>query len=340
MHHSKVWLTAHVLLLSATLGWTARRAQNSIIDCVADTARGIYLVTTQPGAPASRAVRTTLGTFTAPGPISLREPGRHLVVDERGAELALSVTDLPVLSLLVGEAIPDEPKVPARLTFLEPGARPRALVLGIELRGDSTLYKPKRSYDLELWRSADGEENLKVRLAGLRTDNDWVLDALYNEPLRVRSFAAFALWSAIASVPHHAAAPLAQPGPRTEPIELFVNGDYRGIYGLVEPIDRKQLRLRQEDDPKGTGSLFMSADYTPTTALKRALPFDNASDEWAGFEWKYPRDGIDWQPLHGFASDVSILVGPHSLTASSVPSSRRIWSTTTCSSASCSQPIT
>src|SRR5688572_14567972 len=62
-----------------------------------------------------------------------------------GAAPAPSTAALPVLRIDAARAIPDEPKVRARLRM--PGYRGR---IGIERRGQSSQMFPKKSYALEL----------------------------------------------------------------------------------------------------------------------------------------------------------------------------------------------
>src|SRR5687768_944094 len=87
--------------------------------------------------------------------------------------------ELPVVRIDAARAIPDEPKVDARLRM--PGYRGR---IAIERRGQSSQQFPKKSYAVELGRDA--------ALLGMPEDDDWVLYAPYNDKTLMRNVVAYA----------------------------------------------------------------------------------------------------------------------------------------------------
>ena len=70
----------------------------------------------------------------------------------------------------------------------------------------------------------------------MRSDNKWILNALYSDTSKIREMMAVGLWNEIS--------PELQ-GTRIKYVEVFVNGFYRGIYGLMEPIDKKTAGLKR-----------------------------------------------------------------------------------------------
>ncbi|WP_366841162.1 CotH kinase family protein [Lacinutrix sp.] len=46
----------------------------------------------------------------------------------------------------------------------------------------------KKSFDLEFWADLVSKEKKDIKFKGMRSDDDWILDAMYNEPLRLRSY--------------------------------------------------------------------------------------------------------------------------------------------------------
>jgi hypothetical protein len=123
---------------------------------------------------------------------------------------------LPVVRIGTPRAVPDGPKLPARMAM--PGYRGR---VGIETRGHSSQRFPKRSYAIEL-RDARGEDR-KVALLGMPADGDWVLYAPYNDKTLMRNVVAY-----------ETAAAFGRYAPRTRFVELRLNGRYRGVYVLTE----------------------------------------------------------------------------------------------------------
>jgi hypothetical protein len=102
--------------------------------------------------------------------------------------------------------------------------------IGIEIRGHSTSGFPKKPYNFET-RDSLGE-NLNVSLFGWPEENDWVLRASYIDHTFIRNALAGYMsrlngwWAS-----------------RTRLVELFLNGEYQGIYILMEKIKRDKGRL-------------------------------------------------------------------------------------------------
>ena len=101
---------------------------------------------------------------------------------------------------------------------------------GVEIRGFTSAGFPKKSFTVET-RYADGSNN-NVKLLGLPTENDWVFNGPYPDKSLMRNALAYILgnqtgrWS-----------------PRTRHFELFINGEYNGVYMLIEKIKRDKNRL-------------------------------------------------------------------------------------------------
>ena len=66
--------------------------------------------------------------------------------------------------------------------------------IGIEIRGGFSQTYPKKTYDIEFWNDPSGNETIDVQFGDLREDDDWILDAMYNEPLRINSYISHKLW--------------------------------------------------------------------------------------------------------------------------------------------------
>jgi len=101
---------------------------------------------------------------------------------------------------------------------------------GIEYRGSSSSMFPKRGYSFELWKS----ENIDTAFAllGMPEESDWVLHGPYSDKTLMRNFMAYKLFH---SMGYYA--------PRTEFCEMFLNGQYQGVYVLVEKIKRDKNRV-------------------------------------------------------------------------------------------------
>ena len=109
------------------------------------------------------------------------------------------------------------------------------------LRGDSSSSFEKKSYSLGLL-DARGE-NLDASLLGMRSDNSWKLKNMVADTSKVREKTACQIWEMF----DQSNSSVSQPGPRMEYLELLVDNDYVGLFGLVEPVDEKKLGLDKND---------------------------------------------------------------------------------------------
>ncbi len=109
------------------------------------------------------------------------------------------------------------------------------------LRGDSSSSFDKKSYSLSLL-DARGEK-LNVSLLGMRSDNSWKLKGMVADTKKIREKTACQIWEQFAASNDE----VNESGPRMEYLELIVDNDYVGLYGLMEPVDSKKLELDNND---------------------------------------------------------------------------------------------
>ena len=136
--------------------------------------------------------------------------------------------------------IPDEPKIDATMRIVYHGVGQTHRLdepandydgrIGIETRGSSSQSWPKKQYAVET-RDDDGA-NLNVSLMGLPPENDWILNAPFIDRSMLRNVLAYDLFRRMG---HYAG--------RTRYCELFLNGEYRGVYILMEKIKRDKNRV-------------------------------------------------------------------------------------------------
>lgn len=139
-----------------------------------------------------------------------------------------------------GLSIRDEPKRNAHLGIIFNGAGIKNRTddayteydgyIGIELRGNSTSGFPKKPYNFET-RDSLGE-NLNISLLGMPKENDWVLRASYLDHTFIRN-----------GLANYMARETGYWASRTKHVEVILNGDYQGIYLLMEDIKRDKNRV-------------------------------------------------------------------------------------------------
>lgn len=170
-----------------------------------------------------------------------------------------SSSNLPLVIINTpnNQNIPDEPKLQASMKIIDNGLGninhltdfPNAYnkLIGIEQRGSSSGGFPQKSYGFET-RNTDGSI-LDTIILGMPIEHDWILYAPYNDKTCLRNNITYDLSSKMG---HYAA--------KSKLCELVVNGQYQGIYYLMEKIKRDQNRVD----------------------IAKLLPTDNSGDELTG----------------------------------------------------------
>ena len=208
---------------------------------------------------------------------------------------SITFTWLPIVELFgefkksytYGDVIVNEPDS----AYAEP------LLAKVKTRGIATNVsgKHKRNYRIKFVNEEDSTKE-NHRFFGLRNDNCWILDAGQMDFLRVRNRVSTDLWLDMARRPWYSdTLPNARNGSRGQMVEVMLNGEYRGIYNMCEPIDRKQMKLKRYDEEAREfhGELWMA--YTWTRTVSMSAPAKRSGKvTWDGFELKYP----DYDEIH------------------------------------------
>ena len=213
-------------------------------------------------------------------------------------------TALPLLQIDAPNGIVNEPKRISTIHYAD-SSKTFTSDAGIELRGSSSLFFPKKTYDINFYTDPSGQKNKDVQLGNLRMDDDWILDGLYNEPIRLRSHLALSLWREIYTSTYLDKESKAKSGASTAFCELFVNGNYKGIYLITEQVDRKLLKLVKEDSTGVRGELFQGSAYHGAVTFDSIPPKKNYLRRWGGFDIEYPYpNNRPWDNIYPFAETV------------------------------------
>lgn len=207
-----------------------------------------------------------------------------------------------------------------RVTDADIAGYDSTFIAAYKYRGATAQGFSKKAYAIKLRDKAG--ESVDRSFFGLRSDNNWILDAMAVDPACMRNRVATDLWNDFATPPYYfSEEPKALTGTRGKFVEVLLNGHYYGIYCMTEKVDRKQLKLKKyksaEDSKTGEeqirGLLYKSTDWTyevfmghnqdseyfPGTApssYKNTL----GTESWQGYELKYPdyeEEAVDWKPL-------------------------------------------
>lgn len=236
--------------------------------------------------------------------VQIIEKGVEYNVSKNSEMYKLYFSELPVIKINTNYTIVDDPRVYALFKLYENNGNYLQSNIGVEYRGEFSQTLPKKSLSLRFWNDTLGNEKRDVSLIGLREDNKYNLQAMYNEPLRIRSEVSNELWRQIHQPYYLNEESGAINGIRAKYVDLFINNEYRGVYALSEPVDRKQLKLKKHNG-NIRGELY-KADYWFSPVLFDSVPtFINGSTYWGGFEHQYP-DEIEpyWNNFHSFVNFV------------------------------------
>ncbi|NLF43378.1 MAG: hypothetical protein GX587_11840, partial [Bacteroidales bacterium] len=221
---------------------------------------------------------------------------------ETHEQYTMYFTQLPIISIQSDYEIMDEPSVLASFKMVDNEQNVFNSFIGIQYRGGWSQTYPKKSYEIELWVDATGNQNYDYSLLGMFSDDKWNINAMYNEPLKIRSKTSNEIWKKINKLHYQAQEPEACNGIQMEYVEVFVNNNYKGIYYLGEKINRKHLGLKKYNGSI-RGELYKGSDWG-TTTFSSLPPYQNSSIEWGGFEYKYPDEEVNWSNLYSFADFV------------------------------------
>ena len=174
---------------------------------------------------------------------------------------------LPIVVLDTdGVNIPDEPKIDAMMGIIYNGPGQVNQItdpfnefngqIAIEKRGSSSNSFPQKSYGIET-RGPDSV-NYNVSLFDWPSDNDWILYAPYTDKALMRNVLTYKLGNE-----------LGRWAPRTQFCEVVLNGNYIGVYVLMERIKTNPGRVHIDPlvysdtlDNHLTGGYIVKVDKT------------------------------------------------------------------------------
>lgn len=202
-------------------------------------------------------------------------------------------------------------------------ARPDTVITAkYKIRGASSSGKRKKSYAIKLY-DASGN-SFDYSFFGLRSDNNWILDAMYIDGACMRNRVATDLWNDFSVRPYYAAKEKkALTGTRGHFVEVFMDGTYHGLYCMTEKLDRKQLKLKkyQAADPTVAGStgkvrglLYKTSSWDYAVHMghnsgNKYYPGTSPSgysntlghETWYSYELKYPNyaeEAVEFGPMY------------------------------------------
>ncbi|MBN1465314.1 CotH kinase family protein [candidate division KSB1 bacterium] len=164
-----------------------------------------------------------------------------LVGHAQNQEIDFSSSNLAILIIDThGEEIIDQRRIPADLQIIHNGSGKRNYLtdstfhydgeIGIELRGSTSQEWPKKPYRFETHDSLGGDQN--VSLLGMPAENDWILHNPWSDKTLMRNILTYKI-----------ANDMGRYASRTRLCEVWLNGQYTGVYVLMEKLKRDKNRV-------------------------------------------------------------------------------------------------
>lgn len=148
------------------------------------------------------------------------QPALDLYKDTQVAAIYLTLPP-DSLQVMLDELIKDR-YIPAFFVYESSTRRDTVPMVGLRLRGNTSLYAAKKSFKISFNAFVDGQTYQEVRKINLRGQ--------HNDPSLIREKLFF-----------EAAAKIGLPTPRASFVKLYINNVYRGLYTNLEEIDKAWL---------------------------------------------------------------------------------------------------
>lgn len=237
-----------VVVVHSTSGDEPRRCRIELLLPASATTGAIAIPASCAGEPVTDAA--LLVRVVGEGGAAASSLHRIEILDPPPSRFLPAQMDLPVVRIHTAGSVPVESKddyVDARLTIDPNGAVLAGAYEGdvqIRGRGNSTWSMPKKPFRLKL-RASSG-------LLGMPANRDWVLLANYSDKSMLRTRTAFELGRQLGMAWT----------PATEFVEVFLNGEYLGLYQLGQHIEVSADRVDIEElGPDDTDADALTGGY-------------------------------------------------------------------------------
>ncbi len=213
-------------------------------------------------------------------------------------------SNLPILVINSGGVvIPNADKIPAKLQIVKsdvngnysydisnpPTSFDVETDIGIEIRGNSSIFWDKKAWGVEIRVSPTGDSK-DLALLGMAAESDWVLNASYGDKSFMRD-----------ALAHEMYRKTGRYSPRSKYVELFVKQDgamtYVGVYMLMEKIKKADARINvkklsetDSDPAKITGGYILQIGEDEDVKWSSTFPpSDSPTKPSPIFHVEYPK---------------------------------------------------
>lgn len=221
------------------------------------------------------------------GPVKLDEAYQvRIVLNDFESLYQLRFTNLPIVQLVAKADVLDEPEIVAKFHFFNPhSSHSTSGFIEIENRGGTSLRYDKKSIGFSFLQDIYVDEEVSTSLNGWKENEDWILDAMYIDPGRVRNRLAFRIWESMDDLNHHSIQGI--------PVEVYLNRSHQGVYCLNEKVNPEFLNM---EDPEAL--LYKTVGWHDGAATFDTYVYEEPEQlNWQCWEQKYPEDRLAWETL-------------------------------------------
>ena len=175
----------------------------------------------------------------------------------------------------------DEPSVTARAMF--------------RIRGNSSRAFSKPSYRLKLFENGDPEDGLDLPLLGMDPGGEWALHGPFLDKTLIRNY----MWMNIS-------AEVMGDAPDVRFCELVLDGEYQGLYLLMETISEGPGRVDLTDytsgDPVCSYIVRICSRPNPAKELEVFSLYTDRLESYRGVELLYPTTSYQTEQVKNYAA--------------------------------------
>jgi hypothetical protein len=151
------------------------------------------------------------------------------------------------------------------------------------VRGSSSQMFEKQCFKIEL-RDGSGVNQIDAPLLGMPKGSDWALTSGYSDKTLLRN-----------SLTHHLFQSMGHYSPRVKFVELFIDGEYFGVYALTEKIKRGKSRVNvskitnlDNQAPYITGGYIFQINRTDDPGWYSKYPGISVTNSNFYYQYVYP----------------------------------------------------
>lgn len=150
----------------------------------------------------------------------------------------------------------------------------------LKVWGNNSQQFPKKSYRMSLVKDESGSESNDLDLLGIRQDDDWILSSLFTDSTKIREPLAMGMWDMVdgKSEYHYSFS--------MKYVELILDGQYWGLYGLTYPVDAKGLGLKWDQECHDILFKTLANEKPALAEIDEAIELNKSSA--GGVEIEYP----------------------------------------------------